>query len=94
MIGYGPENTHFVLELTWNVDVPSYRRGNDFLGLTIASRESIARAKALQYPIKEVEGGLFLVNSPDGYPFYLLDQHQTGDKGKLVRLIYLLNLRN
>ena len=30
MIGYGAESNHFVMELTYNYGVGSYRKGNDF----------------------------------------------------------------
>jgi len=30
MIGYGAEDSHFVLELTYNYGVGSYQLGNDF----------------------------------------------------------------
>ncbi|GLC33237.1 hypothetical protein PLESTF_000157000 [Pleodorina starrii] len=38
MIGYGPEDDNFVLELTYNYGVKSYQLGNDFLGITIRSK--------------------------------------------------------
>ena len=30
MVGYGPEDNHFVVELTYNYGIGSYRLGNDF----------------------------------------------------------------
>lgn len=30
MIGYGCEDDHFVLELTYNYTIKEYKRGNDF----------------------------------------------------------------
>ncbi len=30
MVGYGPEDNHFVVELTYNYGVGSYKLGNDF----------------------------------------------------------------
>jgi len=30
MIGYGAEDSHFVLELTYNYGIGSYQLGNDF----------------------------------------------------------------
>ena len=36
MIGYGPEDNHFVLELTYNYTVGSYKLGNDLKGLTLS----------------------------------------------------------
>ena len=31
MVGYGPEDHHFVAELTYNYGIGEYRLGNDFL---------------------------------------------------------------
>lgn len=31
MVGYGPEDDHFVIELTYNYEIGSYRLGNDFM---------------------------------------------------------------
>ena len=31
MVGFGPEDGHFVAELTYNYGVGEYRLGNDFL---------------------------------------------------------------
>lgn len=31
MVGYGPEDNHFVAELTYNYGIGEYRLGNDFL---------------------------------------------------------------
>lgn len=80
MVGYGPEDTHFVVELTYNYNVNSYDKGNDFQGITIRSREAIARAKALSWPLKE-ENGVSVVEAPGGYKFYLIDEPQPTDKG-------------
>lgn len=30
MVGYGSEDNHFVVELTYNYGIKSYRRGNDY----------------------------------------------------------------
>jgi len=30
MVGYGPEDNHFVMELTYNYGIKEYQRGNDF----------------------------------------------------------------
>ena len=30
MVGYGPEDDHFVVELTYNYAVRDYKLGNDF----------------------------------------------------------------
>ena len=30
MVGFGPEDDHFAVELTYNYGIKSYKRGNDF----------------------------------------------------------------
>lgn len=30
MVGYGPEDSHFVVELTYNYGIGTYKLGNDF----------------------------------------------------------------
>ena len=30
MVGYGPEDNHFVVELTYNYGLKSYKQGNDY----------------------------------------------------------------
>ncbi len=30
MVGYGAEDNHFVMELTYNYGIKSYKKGNDF----------------------------------------------------------------
>ena len=30
MVGYGKEDTHFVVELTYNYGIKNYKLGNDF----------------------------------------------------------------
>jgi hypothetical protein len=85
MIGYGPEDTHFVVELTYNYNVTSYEKGNDFLGLTIRSKEAVERARAQGWPLKE-EGGLHVLEAPGGYRFLLINEPQPTDKGDIYQL--------
>ncbi|PSN42213.1 Glyoxalase domain-containing protein 4 [Blattella germanica] len=75
MVGYGPEDNHFVVELTYNYGVTSYDKGNDFLGLTIQSKEAIERAKTNGWPIKE-DGEVCTVEAPGGYKFFLINKPQ------------------
>ena len=35
MVGYGPEDSHFVVELTYNYNIGQYKRGNDFQVLSL-----------------------------------------------------------
>ena len=81
MIGYGIEDTHFVLELAYNYNVHSYTSGNDYIGIVIASSTAIANAKKHNWPISQ-EGAFSILKSPDGYSFYLLDQPPSDQKGR------------
>ncbi|XP_054289683.1 glyoxalase domain-containing protein 4-like [Macrosteles quadrilineatus] len=85
MVGYGPEDTHFVVELTYNYNVHKYEQGNDFQGITIRSREAIERAKAAGWPIKE-ENGVHVVEAPGGYKYFLLNEPQPTDKDPVEKV--------
>lgn len=37
MIGYGPESSNFVLEITYNYPIDKYKLGNDILGIIIGA---------------------------------------------------------
>ena len=73
MVGYGPEDSHFVVELTYNYNISSYKLGNDFQGITIQSRESLERARSEGWPVTE-EQGHSVVTAPGGYKFFIIDQ--------------------
>lgn len=87
MVGYGPEDTHFVVELTYNYGVTEYELGNDFLGLTIQSSECLRRAAAMNWSVKDENGNKFL-EAPGGYKFYIIDKPQPTNTGEFetVRL--------
>lgn len=85
MIGYGPEDTHFVVELTYNYGVKAYERGNDFLGLTIQSSEALKKARDANLPIDQ-QGDKFIVTAPGGYQFVLIDQPQPADRDPVLKV--------
>ncbi|KAL1140668.1 hypothetical protein AAG570_000598 [Ranatra chinensis] len=85
MVGYGPEDNYFAIELTYNYGVNHYEFGNDFIGITIKSREAIARAKALKWPISN-ESLYHVVEAPGGYRFYLLDEPEPKDKDPVQKI--------
>ncbi|BES97480.1 glyoxalase domain containing 4 [Nesidiocoris tenuis] len=85
MIGYGPESNHFVIELTYNYNVFDYERGNEFLGITIKSKEALGRARAANWPVEQV-GNKYKLEAPGGYPFYLLDEPQPTDSDPVVEV--------
>ncbi|NXF60301.1 GLOD4 protein, partial [Ciccaba nigrolineata] len=76
MVGYGPEDNHFVAELTYNYGVGEYHLGNDFLGLTLVSSQAVSNAKKMGWPLKEVTAGVFEAEAPGGYKFYLEDKEE------------------
>lgn len=80
MIGYGPEDSHFVIELTYNYGVQSYESGNDFRGITILSKEAIERAKAQKWPVEE-KNGKFVLQAPGGYEYRIINEPQPSDRG-------------
>ena len=69
MIGYGIEDSNFVLELTYNYGIDKYELGNDFLGLHIESNEVFASVQ----DDKRADGSKVL-ESPDGYKFQVEDK--------------------
>lgn len=79
MIGYGPEDSHFVIELTYNYGINYYELGNDFRGITIRSKEAIQRAKSDGWPMKE-ENGKFILEAPGGYKYHLINESQPLDR--------------
>lgn len=72
MIGYGAEDDNFVLELTYNYPVKSYKLGNDFVGITIQSKEALERAKSVGWPI--LPGNV--LEAPGGFKFIIIEESQ------------------
>lgn len=85
MVGYGPEDSHFVVELTYNYNIGTYKMGNDFMGITVQSPSILENAKKAGYSVIE-EGSLKVVNSPDGHPFKVIEEPLQGDPVKKVTL--------
>jgi lactoylglutathione lyase len=70
MIGFGKEDDHFVLELTYNYGIGSYQHGNDFQGITITSHEVCKQVQSSGWPVTVINGQSS-VYDPDGYLFVL-----------------------
>ena len=70
MVGYGPEDDHFVVELTYNYGIDKYKLGNDFQGITIASTGIAQQAKASGHAVEETNG-IIRLEAPDGYPIFV-----------------------
>ena len=85
MIGYGSEDNHFVVELTYNYGIKEYELGNDFRGITIRSKEAIERARTDGWPMKE-ENGKFILEAPGGYKYYIINEPQPTDKDPVEKV--------
>ena len=77
MVGFGAEDSHFVLELTYNYGLRSYTRGNDYRWIAVASRDAHRRAMEVD-GAEQLPDGSFLVRSPNGYGFRVLDADAAG----------------
>ncbi|CAG9540376.1 unnamed protein product [Cercopithifilaria johnstoni] len=71
MVGYGSEDDHFVLELTYNYPISSYELGNDFGGICIRSTDVFESCKNYQKAIITANGEVE-IKDPDGHKFYVL----------------------
>ena len=68
MVGYGPEDDHFVVELTYNYAVRDYKLGNDFAGFIISGKGLLQNVQETGYPKVEKDSSFSLL-SPDGIKF-------------------------
>jgi len=85
MVGYGPEDNHFVVELTYNYGIGTYKLGTDFMGITIYSSSILPNATKHSWPI-HTENDRCYVEAPGGYKFYVQDSDVDGDPVKKVSL--------
>ncbi|CAB4011698.1 Hypothetical predicted protein [Paramuricea clavata] len=87
MAGYGPEDDHFVVELTYNYGIKEYKLGNDFQGVTVSSSEAIKRFKNDNSSVlQDLGNGKYKTQSPDGYIFYLVEKDKQQDPVEKVSL--------
>uniref|UniRef100_A0A915ELV1 VOC domain-containing protein n=1 Tax=Ditylenchus dipsaci TaxID=166011 RepID=A0A915ELV1_9BILA len=68
MVGYGPEDAHFVLELTYNYGIDHYQLGNDFHAIHIESTELLEKAKKKS---GEMDRTMFVWRDPDEHQFFI-----------------------
>ncbi|KAL5665005.1 hypothetical protein ACJX0J_025113, partial [Zea mays] len=86
-LGYGPEESHFVVELTYNYGVDKYDIGEGFghFGIAVedvAKTVELIRAKAGKVireagPVKGGETVIAFVEDPDGYKFEIIERPGT-----------------
>ncbi|ONH98037.1 hypothetical protein PRUPE_7G224600 [Prunus persica] len=86
-LGYGPEDSHFVIELTYNYGVDKYDIGTAFghFGIAVddvAKTVELVKAKGGKVtrepgPVKGGNTVIAFVEDPDGYKFELLERGPT-----------------
>ncbi|THD19472.1 Glyoxalase domain-containing protein 4 [Fasciola hepatica] len=86
MVGYGPEDDHFVMELTYNYGVGSYKMGNDFQCISIDCKTAYERIKNGLWPSSFLSSDSFQVESPGGYHFIIHNRESSGDPVKMIAL--------
>lgn len=84
MIGYGPEDDHFVCELTYNYGIGNYKHGNDYMGMTIVSDSAFeACKKELTCCLNKNE---CTVTSPCGYKFIIKSGDSQGGRDPVQKV--------
>ncbi|GKV06666.1 hypothetical protein SLEP1_g18526 [Rubroshorea leprosula] len=86
-LGYGPEDSHFVIELTYNYGVDRYDIGTGFghFGIAVedvAKTVELIKAKGGKVtrepgPVKGGSAVIAFIEDPDGYKFELLERGPT-----------------
>ncbi|CAK9155149.1 unnamed protein product [Ilex paraguariensis] len=86
-LGYGPEDSHFVIELTYNYGVDAYDIGSGFghFGIAVddvAKTVELIKAKGGKVtrepgPVKGGSTVIAFIEDPDGYKFELLERGPT-----------------
>uniref|UniRef100_A0A8R1I8D7 Glyoxalase domain-containing protein 4 n=1 Tax=Caenorhabditis japonica TaxID=281687 RepID=A0A8R1I8D7_CAEJA len=81
MIGYGPEDNHFVIELTYNYPIHKYELGNDYRAIVIDSDELFEKISKIEH--RESGCGRLAVKDPDGHEFKI---GKAAQKPKVMRV--------
>jgi len=77
LMGYGPEDSQFAIELTYNYGVKSYESGNDYQSITCRSKA--AYQSAIKHSTAKLTSGpgsapAVTVAAPGGYRFVVVDE--------------------
>lgn len=91
MIGYGPEDDHFVLELTYNYSIGSYKLGNDLQHIKISLEASLFDQvkegfSSSSSSIKESNTDQLALHSPDGYKFLVTKSAEEPQKNDITEV--------
>eukprot|EP00955_Chlamydomonas_euryale_P046160 353350-Chlamydomonas_euryale.AAC.13 len=76
-MGYGPEDSNAVVELTWNYDPQEYTKGNAYSHVTIATTDLKKTAEAIRQAGAEIlseDSTSVTTQDPDGYRFAFAEQ--------------------
>ncbi|KAL5578830.1 hypothetical protein UlMin_011272 [Ulmus minor] len=86
-LGFGPEESHFVVELTYNYGVSSYDIGTGFGHFAIATPDVYKLVEHIRSkggnvtrepgPVKGGKSVIAFIKDPDGYPFEILQRENT-----------------
>lgn len=83
MVGFGPEDKNFVLELTYNYGISTYRHGDSLDTIDIEKQDvALARNRSRADTIRD-DGSFLLINN--GYRFRIFPGSE-GRRGSLIRL--------
>mmetsp|Transcript_45983 Transcript_45983/g.76025 ORF Transcript_45983/g.76025 Transcript_45983/m.76025 type:complete len:332 (-) Transcript_45983:232-1227(-) len=77
LVGYGPEDQAYALEVIYNYGVDHYTRGNGLERFELSLpniKLSLAEAMARGFFTEEIKGGALSITGPDGYVFHLRNQ--------------------
>lgn len=72
LVGWGPEKSNFVFELTYNYGIKGYKHGNDLRYIAVSANPVLENAKKHNIPLETFDGHPSLVD-PDGYRWVLID---------------------
>lgn len=91
MIGYGPEDNHFVLELTYNYSVGNYDLGNDLQHIQVSLVKSIFdKVRSHKEFDEHMKDGCLSLKSPDGYKF-LITRDESDSKSDITEVCLACN---
>lgn len=77
--GYGSEDNHFVVELTYNYNIKAYDVGTDFNRIIIHSPSAFAAAKAQStFAVTDKTDDSLLVRVAGEYTFELVNKEASG----------------
>jgi len=79
MVGFGAEDNHFVVELTYNYGIKNYKLGDDFQNIQITSEKIITNARENSYKFENLKDGNFSLSAPGGYQFVVNETQKQGD---------------